>query len=78
MERKDDTEREKERGKKKISPRGGRGDWHSRLVKLRWPRMENEVFDHAWKGDGRAEWSERERESSYRAWSVNLNGKYKK
>lgn len=34
MERKDDTkrEREKERGKKKISPRGGRGDWHSRLV----------------------------------------------
>lgn len=36
--------------KKKISPRGGRGDWHSRLVKLRWPRMENEVFDHARKG----------------------------
>lgn len=77
-ERTTQREREKERGKKKISPRGGRGDWHSRLVKLRWPRMENEVFDHAWKGDGRAEWSERERESSYRAWSVNLNGKYKK
>lgn len=56
-----EREREKERGKKKISPRGGRGDWHSRLVKLRWSRMENEVFDHAWKGDGRAEWSERER-----------------
>lgn len=61
-ERTTQREREKERGKKKISPRGGRGDWHSRLVKLRWPRMENEVFDHAWKGDGRAEWSERERE----------------
>lgn len=60
-ERTTQREREKERGKKKISPRGGRGDWHSRLVKLRWPRMENEVFDHAWKGDGRAEWSERER-----------------
>lgn len=43
-----DREREGKRvdrkRKKKISPGGGRGDWHSRLVKLRWPRMENEVF----------------------------------
>lgn len=60
-----EKERHKERGrnerKKKISPRGGRGDWHSRLVKLRWPRMENEVFEHAWKGDGRGVERERER-----------------
>lgn len=42
--------------------------------------MENEVFDRAWNGDGREQSGEieRERESSYRAWSVNLNGKYKK
>jgi len=27
--------------KKMESPRGRRGDWHSRLVKLRWSRMES-------------------------------------
>lgn len=32
----------REREKKETeSPRGGRGDWHSRLVKLRWLRMES-------------------------------------
>lgn len=62
-ERTTQKERErKEREKKKISPRGGRGDWHSRLVKLRWPRMENEVFDRAWNGDGREQSGEIERE----------------
>lgn len=36
LEKKGERERE--------SPRGGRGDWHSRLVKLRWSRMESAGF----------------------------------
>lgn len=31
----------KKKEKKMESPRGGRGDWHSRLVKLWWLRMES-------------------------------------
>lgn len=69
----------KRRGKKKEekrieSPRGGRGDWHSRLVKLWWSRMESAGYLTGRWGGVRAGREAR----SYRARSVNLNRKYKK
>lgn len=63
--------RRKKKGKKIESPRGGRGDWHSRLVKLWWSRMESARYLTGGVCG-------REVRSSYRARSVNLNRKYKK
>lgn len=65
----------KKREKKRIeSPRGGRGDWHSRLVKLWWSRMESAGYLTG----GVCEGGEGREARSYRARSVNLNRKYKK
>ena len=79
MERKDDTERERERkGKKKdIASRWTRrlaftvsGSFAGREWRTRFSTMRGrEMGERS---------GARERESSYRAWSVNLNGKYKK